>query len=121
MIPLSFLWRFRKPIGVGLAVLVAVLALWGLYEKGYSAGDAYRDAIWKDKIRAEQLAQAKAINEANENALSEIIRLNAAAMDQATLIDTLRQQAEADPLAGRPALGASSLQRINRGREGKPE
>jgi len=97
------------------------LALFVTYQVGHWKGDNHRDAIWKTKIRAEQVAQEKIVNEAKDLAIREIARLGEEVEKRDAQINEMLIEAEQDANADRPALGTDSLRRINRHRPGGPK
>ena len=97
------------------------LALFVAYQTGHWRGDNHRNEIWLGKIRAERQAQEKIIDDTKDKAINEIARLGAELEKRDAEINDLLIEAEKDDNAARPALGASSVQRINRGRAGGPK
>lgn len=97
------------------------LALFVTYQVGHWKGDSYRDGVWKAKIRAEQIAQEKVINETKDKAIAEVARLNSELENRDAQINELLAEADMDANAARPALGLDSVRRINRGRAGGPQ
>ena len=102
-----------KPIKIAGA---AAIALFITYQVGHWRGDNYRNAIWQTKIRAEIAAQEKVIDAAKDEAIKEVVRLNAEVEKRDAEIVKLQEEADKDVNAKRPALGVDSLRRINRGR-----
>jgi len=92
-------------------------ALFITYQVGYWRGDNHRDAIWQAKIKAEIAQQEKVVDAAKDAAIKEVIRLNEELEERDAQIATMQAEADADANAKRPAFGADSLRRINRGRK----
>ena len=105
--------------------LVAVLTLAGVYfvadHRGYQrAATAYTDQIEQMKAeaataRAAEIERQDAANNAAKQAEAQrIAQMQADADALQTQIEELQREAHQDPDAGKPALGASGVQRINK-------
>lgn len=114
------------PIGRWLAgALASVLLLVGVYaladHRGYQrAATAYTAQIAQIQaaaatVRANELErQSTANNAAKQAEASAIAEMQAANDSLQNKIEELQREAHQDPDAGKPALGASSVQRINK-------
>ncbi|TWB19531.1 hypothetical protein FBZ99_101304 [Rhizobium sp. ERR 1071] len=114
------------PIGRWLAgALVAVLALTGVYfvadHRGYQrAAMTYTAQIEQMKAeaataRAAEIERQNAANNAAKQAEAQrIAQMQADADALQTQIEELQREAHQDPDAGKPAIGASGVQRINK-------
>ena len=115
---------FGKPVGYLLGALAAVALLWGLYtyvdHHGYQRA-AVEYQIKYDKLVAEYndartkeiLRQVMVNNASKALEAARIAALQAANSELETRIKELADEADKDPDAGRAALGASSVRRIN--------
>ena len=116
-LPIAAAWGIwnviPKPVKLAGA---AALALFITYQVGHWRGDNHRDAIWKAKIEAEVTAQRKIIDTAKDQAIKEVVRLNAEVEERDAQIAKLQAEADLDVNAKRPAFSTPSVQRINRGR-----
>ncbi len=106
-------------------VLVAVLTLAGVYfvadHRGYQrAATAYTAQIEQMKAeaataRANEIERQDAANNAAKQAEAQrIAQMQADADALQTQIEELQREAHQDPDAGKPAIGASGVQRINK-------
>ena len=116
---------FSKPTAYLLAALVAIAALWGVYayvdHQGYQRAaveyQARYDKLvseYNDARAKEIMRQVMANNAAKALEAARIAELQAANSELETRIKELADEADKDPDAGRAALGASSVQRINK-------
>jgi len=115
---------FSKPFGYVLAALAAVVVLWGVYayidHQGYQRAAVEYQARY-DKLVAEYndartkeiMRQAAANNAAKALEAARIAELQAANSELETRIKELADEADKDPDAGKPALGAAGVRRIN--------
>lgn len=105
--------------------LIAVLALGGVYlfadHRGYQrAATAYTATIATMKAdaataRADEIERQSAVNDAAKAAEARsIAQMQADNNTLQTQIEELQREASQDPDAGRAALGASSVQRVNK-------
>lgn len=104
----SNLTRFLVTVGI-IAALFA-----GTYLKGRWDASSSCNARWQEKVAAERLEQINDNAEAQKAARERIAELTRRNRQMEDLIDVLEREAEADPRADRPALGADSVRRLNR-------
>jgi ABC-type transport system involved in cytochrome bd biosynthesis fused ATPase/permease subunit len=108
-----------------VGALLSVLALVGVYfvadHRGYQrAATAYTAQIEQMKTdaataRANEIERQDAANNAAKQAeAARITQMQADANALQTQIEELQREAHQDPDAGKPALGASGVQRINK-------
>ena len=108
-----------------ISTIVAVLALAGVYfvadHRGYQrAATAYTAQIEQMKAdaataRANEIERQDAANNAAKQAEAQrITQMQADADALQTQIEELQREAHQDPDAGKPAIGASGVQRINK-------
>jgi N-formylglutamate amidohydrolase len=105
-------------------IAVCLLAWWGythIYNNGYTAAETHYTAV----IAAEHAAavtarnaeverQAARQNESKAREAARIADMQAQADQLSKQIEELQREASEDPDAGRTALGAPSVQRINK-------
>lgn len=115
---------FSRPIGYAIAAGLAVCMLFGVYtyvdHRGYQRAaveyqarydklvSEYNDARTKEIMR-----QVVANNAAKALEATRIAELQAANSELETRIKELADEADKDPDAGRAALGAAGVRRIN--------
>ena len=115
---------FSKPVGYLLAALVAIAAMWGVYtyidHQGYQRAaveyQARYDKLvseYNDARAKEIMRQVMANNAAKALEAARIAELQAANSELETRIKELADEADKDPDAGRAALGAAGVRRIN--------
>lgn len=115
----------NKWVGYGIAALLLALAIWwgvsAIYSNGYdAAATRYKAEITELKAAAvtardaELERQAAANNAAKAREAARIAEMQAQADQLAKQIEELQREASQDPDAGRTALGAPSVQRINK-------
>ena len=106
----SILEFVMKPSNWAIAGIIVFFA----FSAGYWKGDRHRDRIWTARIEAEREKQAQIVARSDNEALGKITKLNETVEQQNALITELMAEADTDSNAARPALGAPSLQRLNR-------
>ncbi|AHG47901.1 hypothetical protein RLEG12_18685 [Rhizobium leguminosarum bv. trifolii CB782] len=115
----------NKWVGYGIAVVLLALAIWWgvstIYNNGYDAASLkYRAEIAElkqaasDAANAEIDRQAAANNAAKARETERIAEMQAEAESLNKKIEELQREASQDPDAGRTALGAPGVQRINK-------
>lgn len=114
---IALAWPLLKTFWKPIAVILLVL---GIYIFGYARGDAHRDRIWQAKVDSERRSQTMIANAHEALAIKDLEELRTQLEASNALSNELLAKAEADPNAARECLGTDSLQRINRGRKGKP-
>ncbi|MBB5664729.1 uncharacterized protein YlxW (UPF0749 family) [Rhizobium leguminosarum] len=114
----------NKWVGYGIAVVLLALAVWWgvstIYNNGYDAASLkYKAEIAElkqaasDAANAETERQAAANNAAKAREAARIADMQAEADNLHSRIEELQREASQDPDAGRPAVGATGVQRIN--------
>ena len=114
----------NKWVGYGIAVVLLALAVWWgvstIYNNGYDAASLkYKAEIAElkqaasDAANAETERQAAANNAAKAREAARIANMQAEADNLHSRIEELQREASQDPDAGRPAVGATGVQRIN--------
>ena len=81
-----------------------------LFAAGYGLGTSHTSDRWQARVDAVQAERDR--NAARVEALAEV--LEAARAEREALAAELEEAANADPDAGRLAIGADSVQRLNR-------
>ncbi|MBB4192809.1 hypothetical protein [Rhizobium aethiopicum] len=115
----------NKWVGYGIAVVLLALAVWWgvstIYNNGYDAASLkYKAEIAElkqaasDAANAETERQVAANNAAKAREAERIAEMQAANEDLQSQIEELQREASQDPDAGRTALGAPGVQRINK-------
>ncbi|QIG68655.1 putative endopeptidase protein [Rhizobium phage RHph_TM3_3_14B] len=115
----------NKWVGYAVAALAIALAIWwgvsAIYSNGYdAAATRYKAEIAELKAAAvtardaEIERQAAVNNAAKAREAARIADMQAQAEQLAKQIEELQREASQDPDAGRTALGAPSVQRINK-------
>lgn len=115
----------NKWVGYVIASLLLAVAIWwgvsAIYNNGYdAAATKYKAEISELKAaavtarNAELERQVAANNAAKEREAARIAEMQAQADQLAKQIEELQREASQDPDAGRTALGAPSVQRINK-------
>ncbi|MGO6737111.1 hypothetical protein ACC732_04420 [Rhizobium ruizarguesonis] len=108
-------------LGALAALTLLLTACWYIDHKGYARAEAYHKAeIVELKAAAvtardaEVERQAAANNAAKAREAARIADMQAEADQLAKQIEELQREASEDPDAGRTAIGAPSVQRINK-------
>lgn len=114
-----------KWVGYGIAAVLLALAVWWgvstIYNNGYDAAAAkYKAEIAElkqtaaDALNKEIERQAARQNEAKAREAARIVEMQAANDNLQTQIQELQREADEDPSADVPVLGAPSVRRINK-------
>ncbi|NEJ73773.1 hypothetical protein GR197_25070 [Rhizobium phaseoli] len=115
----------NKWVGYGIAALLLAAAIWwgvsAIYSNGYdAAATKYKAEISELKAAAvtardaEIERQASVQNQAKAREAARIAEMQAEADNLHSRIKELQREASQDPDAGRTAIGAPSVQRINK-------
>ncbi|HEY7824255.1 MAG TPA: hypothetical protein VIG24_15540 [Acidimicrobiia bacterium] len=103
-------WQIWAALAV--AAVLGVSA-WIINDRAFSRGFAEAERQWEQQVQEELERQQAANDAALRAAREEIERLNEARRVRDATIERLNREAREDPNAGRPALGADSVRRLN--------
>ncbi len=110
----GFASKLPWQIWAALAVVVVLgVSAWYIDHRAFSRGFSEADEQWRVVVIEERERQAEANREAARIAADEIARLNEAKGVRDATIARLQREAAADPDAGRVAIGADSVRRLN--------
>lgn len=110
-------WPLLKTFWKPIAIVFAIIFVFGY---GYAKGDAHRDRIWQAKIESERRSQNIITTAHEAAAIKDLEELKTELELSNAQVTALLAKADADVNAARVCLGTDSLQRINKGRKGKP-
>lgn len=97
------------------AIIVAISFGWGHHE-----GRLKERHVWVVKVAYERAAQSKVVGVTEAQSIKDVSDLETELEKKNADIAELKTQATADANAARVCLGTDSLQRINKGRAGRP-
>lgn len=110
--------RFLRSVPPKIWALAAVVMLvgvviWQIDRRAYTRGYDAADEQWLVRVAEEHKRQVAANEEALQRARAEIERLLEAKGVRDATIERLTNEANRDPDAGRVAIGAPSVRRLN--------
>lgn len=106
----SIPWQLWAAAACALTVIVGA---WWIDARAYNRGYDAAETVWEDVVQREYVRQLDANKEALRIANEEIQRLREAKDVRDAEIERLINEARQDPDAGRPALSAGSVRRLN--------
>lgn len=111
---LQFSVVFRLVLPYLIVVISVVSLLWWIYHKGYNNGVLDTETRYQIIIQKERHRQLEANSAAIEEARRKLADLERLLGERDKIISELLEESDTDPNANRPAIGTSSVRRINR-------